>query len=657
MGREDKAGENKCILELKLWVISHGVHGAMQAIRLGTTSVSFVRNAFFFSRSTRCEAVVPAIPYNFLLKTGLYLYPLMQWPKLRPVLISGLILCSASAIAGAKLPVSGKHRIHYIGIGQDLLFTLEGEPYYSPYSCSDVQRVSAHLKKKASGRDSFYAYESCGMRSKKALLNTFLEVNRNSRSDDYFVFYYGGYTHKVRRGDQVITAFFISPPTFENVDDTLQGIDSNLYFTIADLRLWMNALPPRQQMVLIEAGFTNELKKEFSRMLVEGDALTGILEKRNRILIFPQGMGIEDGRLKSGRFTWTMTNGLDTTGWHLLDVFDPKRTEEFEFACWRSYVGVNRDGINAGKGINLIKEWELQELLSPTNVSGQVAMRGDNIAVRPQNTTSVVMDSVPRFYAFLCATNQYKYWDPLSNPVLDARTLAAVLRDKYGFHVKLIINPGTMEEFRSELRHFTDSIQFGPRDELLVFIAGHGQYIDLDNAGYIAFGNSAKHKVSEMQEQRNLVNLLDNRPCKKIMLIMDVCFGGMISQGLVAQSDPRLCNPAGSVPRGVWPFTCSNPDQVMKYLNCANRVYLTSGGYEYVSDGTPGAHSPFARALIDALDKAEDDFVLADEVITKVKKNIKNPPGSSQMPTSGRFGMDNNSTDFVFVRKNSSLPR
>lgn len=563
------------------------------------------------------------------------------------LLLLCVLLSAGELYSGFGTGTQGKLRVHYIGIGQDVLFTLSNEPVYSDYACSDVNRVQRHLLKKAGGKDSFHGIGKCGKISKKEVLEFFQEINQVSRADDYFVFYYGGYTHKVKSGDKVFTAFFISPPEIKTANDTLTGLDPATYFTIADLRLWMNALPPRKQIVLIEAGFTNELKSEFSRMLVESDEQSSILENRNRVLIFPQGIGIEDRRLKSGRFTWTMTNGLDTNKWNILDVFSEKRTDEFEYACWRSFVEVNKDGINAGKGINLIKEWELQALVSPTV---QARLRGDNVYVSaPRNSENT--GAPPRFFAFLCATDDYKYLSPLSNPVYDAETLDGILRNKYGFHTKLIKNPVSMEEFRKKLQIFTDSVQFGPRDELLVFIAGHGQYNTLDQAGYISFGNSHKDMVSEMQEQKNLLNILDNRPCKKIMLILDVCFGGLISQGLVAQSDPRLCNGQYEFPKEVWPFRGPRSQQIAKYLNCANRVYFTAGGYEYVSDGTPGAHSPFATALIDVLNNPADDFLLGDEIITRVKKKMGENPAIKQMPTSGRFGLDNNSTDFVFIRK------
>jgi Caspase domain len=239
---------------------------------------------------------------------------------------------------------------------------------------------------------------------------------------------------------------------------------------------------------------------------------------------------------------------------------------------------------------------------------------------------------------------------PLSNPIFDAKTLADVLKTKYGFYTHLLPNPESVDVFRQELRRFTDSVKFGPRDELLVFMAGHGYYDTLDGFGYVAFSNTHKKNISEMYEMRNLVNILDNRPCKKIMLIMDVCFGGMLSQGLAQQSDPRLCNPATSFAKTAWPYNGTNAAQVYDFLNCSNRVYLTSGGYEYVSDGTPGAHSPFAEVLINSLNANNDDLVLSDEIVTQVKKNIK-AKSTPQRPTSGRFGLDNNSTDFVFVKK------
>lgn len=566
--------------------------------------------------------------------------------------ILGFLFWVPMAFAGAELGWKGAvvGRVHYIGIGSDTLFTLTEDPVVSPFSCKDVDRVEQHVRKKAKGLDSFRSQHSCRTMKKADLQQMFRNVYLQSQGEDVFVFYFGCYTQKVKTTKGIVTAFFLTFPEVASTGTELEFLDSNNYFTLAELRIWMNSIPARNQVVLIEAGFTHELKSEFTHMLLETNEGISNLENRRRVLLFPQGVGVEDNQLKSGRFTYAMTTGLENHNFNLLDVFDANKSETFEFECWRSYVEANTGGFNAGKGINLIKEWELQSLLpNPGHKT-----RGENVVIKPRPNASSPKDTLPRFFAFVCGTNQYEHLDPLSNPEFDAETVANTLQDKYGFHAKLLRNPANVGVFMKELKRFTDSVEFRPYDELLVFIAGHGVYHPFSDAGFIAFANSETDlAMSTFLEHRRLVNILDNLPCKKVMLILDVCFGGSLSQGIVSQADPRLCSAASPWVQGTWPYTNGYGNLVYQNLHCANRVYCTSGGYEYVDDGVAGAHSPFASALISALDGNQEEVLFSSDIFGSVKRNMaRNPQSISQMPTYGRFGLDNNSTDFVFVRKN-----
>lgn len=568
--------------------------------------------------------------------------------------VLGLVFCacSASVFAGSGLGLgmsAGKSRVCYLGIGIDTLIKSEDEFSISPFACSDAQRVESHIKLRATGRDSFFSSRTCHQFKKDHLRRSFAQINTRSRKEDIFVFYFGGFTERIKTQNGEVTAFFMTAPDMDILGKgEYSRLDSNTYFTLAELRIWMNAVPARNQLVLIEAGFTNELKNEFSQMLLESNAEIGQLENRNRVLLFPQGMGIEDMELKGGRFTYAMTTGLEKNNYNLLDVFVKDKQETFEYQCWRSYVQVNEKSGIYVKGFNLIKEWELQKFM----VSPKSKTRGETIVVR--TPTHKVVDTLPHFYAFVCGTNKYDFLDPLSNARQDADSIAGLLQRNFGFHTKVVHDLPDVNVFMDQLAHFTDSIHFGPQDELFVFIAGHGTYDARSDAGFIAFGNSKlESSMRSYLEHRRLVNILDNLQVKKVMLVLDVCYGGSLSQGLASQSDPRLCNAGGICPSGIWPYKGPSARMVFQNLNCANRVYLTSGGFDTVEDGVAGAHSPFARGLISVLSQNQEGILFSSDVFSGVKRDMSVKQGiTNQTPTYGRFGLDNNSTDFVFIRKN-----
>lgn len=556
-------------------------------------------------------------------------------------------MCGSGLGIGTSSP---KGKVFFVGIGADSLFFWEGEAVRSPFSYKDVERVGAHLKIRAGGGDSFQKHILHASK-KKDLAAIFQQINSNARPEDAVVFYFGGYNHKIQKGKLLQEGFFLSPPVIESTNKPLQAMDSNFYFTLAELRIWMNAVPAKRQLVLIEAGFTDQLKREVTGMLLESNHELALLDNRKRILLFPQGVGIEDAKLQAGRFTWAMTTGLEMSAGNLLDAFDPVRASSFEFEVWKSYIQVNKDKSSSALGLNLIKEWELQEIIQSTSTNKK---RGENLAIKPK-PASVTADSLPKFYAFICATDTYDNLDDLNNPVRDADSLAQVLSSKYGFITHVLRNPANSEVFFRELRNFKDTARFTHRDELLIFVAGHGIYDGaFHNTGFIAFKDSDTNDISKKSyvEYKMFVGTLDAIPCKKIMLVLDVCYGGSLSQGLVTQSDSRKCNPSMEYEKHLWPYNVSQGSAVIRNLNCSNRVYMTSGGYEYVDDGIAGSHSPFAGSLLDVLQNNTLSVLYANDVYSGIKRRLDDAGDPTmQSPTYGRFGLDNNGTDFIFVRK------
>ncbi|MFO0701106.1 MAG: hypothetical protein U0236_17930 [Nitrospira sp.] len=84
----------------------------------------------------------------------------------------------------------------------------------------------------------------------------------------------------------------------------------------------------------------------------------------------------------------------------------------------------------------------------------------------------------------------------------------------------------------------------------------------------------------------------------------------------------------------------------MKYKT---RRYLTSGGTEYVPDGRPGAHSPFARKLLEALRSygGKDGYLTIDNIQQYVEK-------VTPEPRAGSFGAHDPGGDLVLLQQKTS---
>jgi hypothetical protein len=236
-------------------------------------------------------------------------------------------------------------------------------------------------------------------------------------------------------------------------------------------------------------------------------------------------------------------------------------------------------------------------------------------------------------YALVFATDQYDNWPDLVNPVFDARTIAEELRKTYGYKVEIVEN-ATQAVILTKLRDYIEK-KYKPLDQLFIFFAGHGNYDATFGEGYLVpkealAKDEAKTSYLSYNRLRSVVN---NIPCEHVFLTMDVCFGGTFDQGLASS-------------RGMEDEykEKSAAEFITQKLTYKTRKFLTSGGKQYVSDGIPGKHSPFARALIEALrSKGGRDGILTLSEITPFVEKLK------ITPRSGEFGDNAPGSDFIFV--------
>jgi len=238
-------------------------------------------------------------------------------------------------------------------------------------------------------------------------------------------------------------------------------------------------------------------------------------------------------------------------------------------------------------------------------------------------------------YALVFATDQYDNWPDLVNPVFDARTISDELRKTYGFKVEVIEN-ATQTEILKKLREYIEK-KYKPLDQLFIFFAGHGNYDQTFGEGYLVprealTKDEAKTSYLSYNRLRSVVN---NIPCEHIFLSMDVCFGGTFDQALASSRGFEEEYKEKSA-----------AEYITQKLTYKTRKFLTSGGKQYVSDGVPGKHSPFARALIEALrSKGGQDGILTLSEITPFVEKLK------ITPRAGEFGDNAPGSDFIFITR------
>lgn len=240
-------------------------------------------------------------------------------------------------------------------------------------------------------------------------------------------------------------------------------------------------------------------------------------------------------------------------------------------------------------------------------------------------------------YALLFAIDEYDddKWKDLTNPINDARAIAFELEESYGFNVELIEN-FTQDEVILKLREYAEK-SYDEYDQLLIFFAGHGQFDELLGQGYIVSKNSRMNDIAKSSYISHAVlrNAIDNIPNQHILLTMDVCFGGTF--------DPIIARSGSRGGEDMYKEIETN-EFINRKLRYKTRKYITSGGKQYVPDGRPGMHSPFANKFLEALRSygGRDNIITLPELYGWLEKI--NPE-----PRVGGFGTNEAGSDFVFV--------
>ncbi|MEO9869098.1 caspase family protein [Ekhidna sp.] len=290
-----------------------------------------------------------------------------------------------------------------------------------------------------------------------------------------------------------------------------------------------------------------------------------------------------------------------------------------------------QNSFNFEQKLNLREGSNIVEILAKNKKGGIVTSERSILHGEDDIISSI--DANRKDYALVIATDEYDYWGDLNNPINDAKTIGSILEEKYGFEVDMMINP-SVEELNDKVYDYNSKV-YNPQDQLMIFVAGHGYFDETLEEGYVVASNSLKNdKGKTTYLSHNLLRVrLDNIKCEHILLVMDVCFGGTI--------DPRMARLRGNA------LEREDAQYLVKKLTKRTRKFLTSGSKEYVPDGTPGKHSPFAEKFILALREiggGEGRILSTTELI----------PYFMRLPTEprfGSFGTDEPNSDFVFVAK------
>jgi hypothetical protein len=214
----------------------------------------------------------------------------------------------------------------------------------------------------------------------------------------------------------------------------------------------------------------------------------------------------------------------------------------------------------------------------------------------------------PGYHALVIGINDYTAgWEPLSNARADAEAVAAVLEKRYGFQVHRLMD---REANRAGLmKAFDDLASYGPNDSVLVYYAGHGQYDERMDEGFLIPCDGLKATPEKPAKDTWIWNstiskILNVSKAKHILLVADSCFSGSLFRGGDVTGLGREFQ---------W---------YKRAFQTPSRFVITSGNLEKVADNAGGGHSPFAHQFLMALENPASPVFSASDLGNAIKTRV-----------------------------------
>lgn len=213
-----------------------------------------------------------------------------------------------------------------------------------------------------------------------------------------------------------------------------------------------------------------------------------------------------------------------------------------------------------------------------------------------------------KYYALIIGNRQYRSLSNLDTPWNDARELARILEDMYGFQVELMLDADRFSIMQA-INNLHDKV--GENDNILIYYAGHGNLVDLGerNTGYwLPVNADAPPNDSFWVPNEFVTNHLGRIKARRVLVVADSCYGGLLS------------NSPGHLFFGN-SGQANKLDYIRYKLPRRSRLLLSSGGDKPVIDSGGGGHSVFARELIDAL-KQNTGVLSAPDLFNTIKEPV-----------------------------------
>jgi tetratricopeptide (TPR) repeat protein len=457
----------------------------------------------------------------------------------------------------------------------------------------------------------------------------FKQVILDSRPDDIFLFYMGGV-------GSVDSARFQLTVRSNSSDTSMTVLGLNT------IKTWVSSVQARNQLLVLDIfapTFCDEFVANYA--LSRGTPASSSL---NLSIIALDGHRMEEDSLQHGLLSYALLKIFEEQAFPEISGNNMLTAKEMDALLVN--MNVRFDGLLAWNAYHTGNDFTLvnnrtAEHLRQASVPAPSGNRGVG-SLNPESDERPDLSAEGTNYALLFATDDYEEWSDLVNPINDANALAGTLRDYYGFQVEVLTNNSRIDVL-TKIREYQKR-QYSPNDQLFIFFAGHGSYDDISGEGYIVCKDSKKDdeiRASYISYSYLRENVNNIRTCDHVLIALDVCFGGTFDKQV------------SKFGRGEEDYNQISKDAFLaRSRQYKTRLFITSGSKEYVPDGAPGKHSPFAYRILDVL-RAQgmmNGYVTFNLLVQSVER-------LQTTPRYGDFGDNEPGSEFIFSIKSDDSQR
>ncbi|MFL6210486.1 MAG: caspase domain-containing protein [Pyrinomonadaceae bacterium] len=234
------------------------------------------------------------------------------------------------------------------------------------------------------------------------------------------------------------------------------------------------------------------------------------------------------------------------------------------------------------------------------------------------------------YYALVIGNNAYQNIKQLKTAEADAKEVEAILRTRYNFQTKLLLN-ATRVQILSALNSYRRELDQDA--SLLIYYAGHGVNDKEADKAYWLPVDARLDENANWISADDITTNIKVIPARHVLIVSDSCYSGTLTRA----AEPSIAEPA------------QRQRYLQKMLAGRSRTLMASGGNEPVADDGGGNHSVFAGALLRGLAQTDKTQFTAAELFQgyveeSVAGRANQTPEYNPLRNSGH-----ESGDFVFM--------